>query len=169
MKALLVVLSALLALAPVAGQERTDPWSDDFFAQAIVGSWTGTGVVYGNDVELTRTWERDLADHFLRADMHVGMSGGGFRALGYWRRVGDLRYEITWMDEMGESQTFHAVGDPSTKQVSTYYVEDGDEGAEWRRLVYRIVGDNAYEELMFRESADGWAQLAEFKFRRDAN
>jgi len=32
--------------------------------------------------------------------------------------------------------------------VSTYYVEDGEEGAEWRRLVYRIVGDNGYEELM---------------------
>ncbi len=73
------------------------------------------------------------------------------------------------MDEMGESQTFHAVGDASTKQVTAYYVEDGEEGAEWRRLVYRIVGDNAYEELMFRESADGWEQLAKFKFRRDAN
>jgi hypothetical protein len=84
-------------------------------------------VVYGNEVELTRTWERDLADHFLRADMHVRMSRGGFRALAYWRRVGALRYEITWMDEMGESQTFHAVGDASAKQVTTYYVEDGEE------------------------------------------
>ncbi len=108
MRALLVVLFALLALAPVAGQDSPEPWSDDFFARTIVGSWIGTGVVYGNDVELTRTWERDLANHFLRADMHVRMSRGGFRALAYWRRVGDSRYEITWMDEMGESQTFHA-------------------------------------------------------------
>jgi len=121
----IVVLSALLALSPVASQERPDPWSDDFFAQTIVGSWSGTGVVYGNDVELTRTWERDLNSHFLRADMHVRMSVGGFRALAYWRRVGALRYEITWMVEMGESQTFHAVGDASAKQVTTYYVEDG--------------------------------------------
>ena len=73
------------------------------------------------------------------------------------------------MDEMGESQTFHAVGDASAKQVTTYYVEDGEQAAEWRRLVYRIVGDNAYEELMHRESTDGWEQVAEFKFRRDAN
>ena len=29
------------------------------------------------------------------------------------------------MVEMGESQTFHAVGDASAKQVTTYYVEDG--------------------------------------------
>ncbi len=41
--------------------------------------------------------------------------------------------------------------------------------ADWRRLVYRIVGDNAYEELMYRESVDRWDQLAEFKFTREAN
>ena len=55
------------------------------------------------------------------------------------------------------------------RRDTTYYVEDGDQGAEWRRLVYRIVSENAYEELMYRESADGWDQLAEFKFQRDAN
>ena len=42
------------------------------------------------------------------------------------------------------------------RRDTTYYVEDGDQGAEWRRLVYRIVSENAYEELMYRESADGW-------------
>lgn len=129
MRALFVAVSALLALAPVAGQERPDPWSDDFFAKTIVESWTGTGVVYGNDVELSRTWERDLANQFLRA-MHVRMSEGGFRALACWRRLSASRYEITRMDETGESQTFHAVGDPSTKQVTTYYVEEGEQGAE---------------------------------------
>ena len=152
------------------GAQSQEPAPDDFFLDAVAGSWSGTGIVFGNEVELTRTWARDLAGHFVRADMHVQMANGfGFRALAFWKSTEASRYAITWMDELGDVQSMEAVGDPAARAVTIHHVADGDDGGppEWRRIVYRLTGDDAYEEVMERETADGWARVAHFRFQRE--
>jgi len=158
-------LSALFLSATALGAQPEAP-SPDAFLDAIAGSWAGTGIVYGSQVELTRTWERDLAGHFVRADMHVRMSRGGFRALAFWRSSGPSRYAITWMDELGDTQAFDAVFESSTKSVTLYYVEEEEGRTEWRRLVYRLTGADSYDERMHRQTADGWEEIATFEFAR---
>ena len=50
-------LYLLLAGPPGFGAE--DEAARDF-ATAVIGEWTGTGVVYGNEVTLSRSWQPEL-------------------------------------------------------------------------------------------------------------
>ena len=65
------------------------------------------------------------------------------------------------------SQTLDASADPSRKEVTIHYLDETPgEPTEWRRIVYRIGGESEYQELMYRDSPEGWKQIAEFKFSR---
>lgn len=145
-------------------------WDADWFQKSVSGSWTGTGSVYGNEVRLTREWSLDLKGQFLRADMKVEMgSMGSFRALAFWRIDATDRYAVTCMDEIGQKTTFDAIGYAEAKEVRVYSPETTDDSdtPEWRRTVYRVVGDDEYHELMFRETSEGWEQIADFRFTRE--
>lgn len=147
---------------------QSQAWADDFFASAVVGTWKGAGIVYGNEVQLEREWSFDLAGTFLRADMRVTMANGaGFRVLSFWRPEADDRYAVTWMDELGQSLALDASADAEGRKVTTHYLDaTGGSEPRWRRLVFRITGENSYVEIMHTETREGWEQIAEFWFER---
>ena len=162
------LLGLALALTGQPAAART-PWQDDFLARGRAGEWTGSGVVYGNPVTLTRSWSLDLAGHFLKADMKVSMGQrGSFRALAYWRKTAANQYELTWMDESGNRLNHRGLGDPEKRQVVVVYLgETPGDPPDWRRLVYRVTSDDSYEETMFSQADDGtWSQIAAFQFNR---
>lgn len=163
-----VAVSAGVAHAESESTSKpASPWDDEVL-QSLVGTWHGTGTVYGNEVSLTRDWSLDLAGHFVRGDMGVLMSNGfDFRALTFWRIGSPRHYEIVWMDEVGDFKTFEAVADPERREIVAQYVDKAEDGSsEWRRLVYRLVDAEHYEEQMYRGSDGEWQLIAEFRLTR---
>lgn len=172
-KTLLIVLVLGLLTAHVGtaeGPEQLEsggPWDGEVL-QMLLGTWDGTGVVYGNPVTLGRDWSLDLAGHFVRGDMSVEMPNGfGFRALTFWRLVAAGHYEATWMDEAGDHKVFEAVADTERREIVAQYVDRTESGEkEWRRIVYRVLDEARYEEQMSRWVGGRWQSLAEFRFTR---
>jgi hypothetical protein len=165
---LLLLLSG--TSAPAATTIQDGPWAGHLFAQHALGAWQGTGTVYGNEVSLTRTWSLELANQFLLADMSVEMSNGfAFRAMAYWRIVESGSYEITWLDEGGETETFRASGTDSSTEIVIYQMEPAsdDAPAGWRKVVHKITGADSYQELMYYESEGAWTGMADFRFTRE--
>jgi ketosteroid isomerase-like protein len=164
---ILYVLLGLLVAVPGLGQ-NTDPWVGDVFAAALLGEWTGEGVVYGNEVTLDRSWALDLEGQYLRGDMGVTMGNGfGFRALTYWQPVAPGRYAVTWLDEAGDTRHLTALSDPDGRAATIHYLDEPESGsAEWRRIVYRITGEHSYEELLQAERSGSWVDVARFAFTR---
>jgi len=163
-----VFLASSLLVASL-GSASEDGTGESTFLAAVEGTWHGSGVVHGNQVALTRTWAFDLAGHFASADMTVEMANGGrFRALAYWRPLGDRRFEITWMDELGRTSTMEGLASADGTAITLHHLDEGlGSPPEWRRIVYRLTGDGAYEEVMEHETTSGWEQIAHFTFRRD--
>ena len=159
--------SATVPAQDAPAQKATSPWDGEVL-QSLLGTWDGTGTVYGNEVSLTRDWSLDLKGHFVRGDMGVQMSNGfGFRALTFWRIESPRHYSVVWMDEVGDFKTFEAVADPESREVVTHYVDRTESGAkEWRRIVYRVIDADHYQETMFRWTGGKWEALAEFRFTR---
>lgn len=97
----------------------------DAFATHVLGDWTGRGIYDGNELSLTRSWTLELGGRFLRADMAVSMpNGASFGALTYWKMLDAGRYEVTWLDGMGRTQTLHADRDPRSGLVSTEFLDE---------------------------------------------
>ena len=161
---------ALLLLAGRASSAAEGEAEGADFAAEIVGDWTGTGVVYGNDVTLTRSWRPELGGRFLQADMGVQMANGAsFRVLAYWKPAGEGRYRVVWLDESGKLEEYEALADTTGRAVSIHYLHTGrtdGEPAAWRRLTYRLTGPDSYEERVAGAAADGWTELALFRFER---
>lgn len=146
---------------------EASPWKGQFLA-GLVGTWDGVGNVFGNDVTLERTWSWELADQFLRANMRVTMANGlQFRVLTYWSPPVDGTYPMVWMDEMGRCRSLEGIGDASRKEVIFHQIEEGyGEPPAWRRIVYRVLGPDAYVEQLFAEGENGWTPIGEFTFTR---
>ena len=161
-------LAWVVTSTPALAQEGAAAGADHPLARALLGAWDGEGVVYGNKVTLEREWTLVLADQFLRADMRVHMANGqSFRALSFWRPLDERRFEVVWMDEQGNRNTFEAVGDDALRTFTAHMINDNEEGTpEWRRVEYRILGPDTYQEVMYRDTPDGWEQVADFRFTR---
>lgn len=160
--------SLLLLLTGTPGGSAEGETATDF-ATAVVGDWAGKGVVYGNEVTLTRSWQSELRGQFLRADMGVEMGNGvSFRVLAYWKPAGEGRYRVLWLDESGKLEEYEGLADASGA-VTIHYLHTGEtdgEPAAWRRLTYRITGPDTYEERVDGASGDGWEELALFRFEQ---
>lgn len=160
--ALALVGSAVLAARPASAQADAD------FADAILGTWTGEGMVTGAEVTLDRVWTAELGGSFLRAEMVVHMANDfSFGALTYWRQSPTEAWDIHWMDEAGQTREFRGTWDRATRTLTTHYLEDtADEAPGWRRIRYRIVDGDHYDELLDVETSDGWTRIGEFRFTR---
>lgn len=165
-KLILAALASVCTFGVAAQTEReAEPATP---LDMLIGQWQGSGTYDGNELELLRDWQTDLAGQFVRADMRVKMpDGASFRSLAYWRRADEDYYRVVWMDEIGRMQNIDARVEAGSGDVSlTYRDEYAEGGPAWRRWVFRQQHLDRYSESIYALTDDGWERLAVFEFRR---
>ena len=141
----LLLLSLSLSLA-VSAQKN--------FADRALGSWEGTGTLFGQDAQFKMTWEKTLNDKFLKLTFQnrFKVQNGKERVMdaqGYYNTVTG---KGQWFDSRGQNLPLLLEIDKKTLKVFW-----GDDDTEQGRTTYVIVGKKmAVEDYVMK---DGMLQI----------
>lgn len=147
----LSVLGVTLALGavPVAvADERHD---------AFLGTWTGTGTLFGSPSEYMMTWERTLRDRFLR----LTFRNSAIEATAFYQVTDDDTWTGTWHDSRGVTQPLSATWTDSTLEVAW-----GSPETEEGRTTYRLVDEHTIEVQDVVLRGEKWMIFGEARYTR---
>ena len=154
MKKTLILLSLSLSLSFGAFAQKT-------FADRAIGSWEGTGTLFGMEARFSMEWEKTLGDKFLK--------------LTFQNRFMDQNNQVRTMDAQayyntatGKGQWFDSRGQnlPLSLEIEkkTLKVLWGDENSEQGKTVYVIVGKKmAVEDYVMRDGEFSLFGKAEYR------
>jgi len=145
------VLGAVLGLIPF-GSALADGPSD-----AFLGTWTGTGTLFGSPSDYTMTWERTLRDRFLR----LSFRNSAIEATAFYRVADDPTWTGTWHDSRGVTQPLSATWSDSTLEVAW-----GSPETEQGRTTYRLVGPDAIDVRDEVLRGEAWSVFGEARYAR---
>ena len=136
----LLLISLSLSLA-VSAQKN--------FADRAIGSWEGTGTLFGQDAQFKMTWEKTLNDKFLKLTFQnrFKVQNGKERVMdaqGYYNTVTG---KGQWFDSRGQNLPLLLEIDKKTLKVFW-----GDDDTEQGRTTYVIVGKKmAVEDYVMKD------------------
>lgn len=126
---------------------------------ALVGEWSGTGTLFGNDALFAMSWAPTLDDRFLELGYEiegpVSMKARAFYLLG----TGDT-LRGTWVDSRGEFLDLAATATDSSLAIE--WSSPGETG----RTIYRLLGPNTIEVCDFVRGDDGWRPFGAARYLR---
>ena len=124
----LSLVLALSAAAPAVAQ----PAQDVAALSWLVGTWRGSGIMFGRPSEAVLEVHPALGGRFLE----LRYSAGGFEGRAFYRPAGEGRWRAQWFDNRGISFAIEA-----TMENRTLTADWGSEATERGRTTYRLADD----------------------------
>ena len=161
MTRLVVPFVALLLIVGSAAQAK-NPVTDH-----LLGSWSGSGSLFGREAAFQMTWESVLGDRFLQLSFRNGMKTADgvqpvLEATALYKILDGGRLEGTWYDTRGVVQPLQG-----SLEDSMLTVLWGTAETEQGKTSYRVLanGSVAVEDFVLREG--NWTRFGEALYSRN--
>ena len=133
----------------------------------LAGSWSGEGKAFGMPSRPEMKWELTLNGKFFKLNYKTEMKSAKgetriFEGHGYYKSLGDGKYQGTWFDSQGAQHPIKATFEDNalTANWGTPETEEG-------RTVYRITATDEIEVVDSVRKKDGtWQEFSRAKLKR---
>lgn len=117
-------------------------------ADNLIGTWTGSGKLFGQDATFSMKWEKALGGKFIRLNFQNNFTQNGRKstmdAEAMYKPLSDSSFEGTWFDSRGV--VFPLKANFSNNTLTT---EWGNEATEKGKTVYLIKSNSEIEVTDF--------------------
>ena len=134
----------------------------------LMGSWAGEGKAFGMPSRPEMKWELTLNGKFIKLNYKNEMKSAKgetrtFEGHGYYKSLGDGKYQGTWFDSQGAQHPIKATFEDNAL-TSNWGTPETEEG----RTVYRITANDEVEVVdSVRKKKDGtWREFSRAKLKR---
>ena len=153
------ILSATLVLS-------TSVAAQDSPLAPFVGSWKGSGQLFGFDAQFEMSWERVLNDKFVLLTFRNSFIDGSgkertLKARAFYKSTGEGTLQGTWFDSRGKIIPLESVIDDST--LTTLW---GTAETELGRTIYRVVSDDEVEVNDYISKDGEWQKFGHASYHR---
>jgi hypothetical protein len=124
----------------------------------LVGEWTGSGKLFGQDASFSMKWEKALGGKFIRLVFQNNFTQNGKKntmdAEAMYKPVSDSSFEGSWFDSRGVVLPLKAVFSGSTLTAQW-----GSPETETGKTVYLVKSNNEIEVTDFVQRNGQWQQF----------
>jgi len=163
-----LVLTLVLAVAPLLAQSTPPPPGPDPMHDRFAGRWEGAGTILGQASRVELTVERTLDGRFTRLVWvsHIGPppKTQRFEGHAYYARLDPAgQYTATWFDSSGAVRPIRAGPEGADSVVARWGTPETEQG----ETTYRRVSAEAIEVIdRVRGKSGAWREFGRSTLRR---
>lgn len=154
-----IVLLTVLSAFVTANDARTEVVPE--FFEAAVGSWEGTGELFGQPTEFTMSWKLDLNDRFATLNYSI-LGARGLTAIAHYRFGEGETADGVWLDTRGEILQLEAT--VAATRLTTIWRLPTETG----KTAYHLVNDGI-EVSDYYHDGDDWVLFGKATYVRAAS
>ena len=134
--------------------------------ERFLGSWSGTGQLFGAEARFEMTWERVLEDKFVHLTFRNSFKDSGGRermlkAQAFYKATGGGRFRGTWFDSRGMILPLKSTFEDSVL-TTLWGTPESEEG----RTVYRLHAEDRIEVDDYIKKDGKWQRFGHAVYHR---